>query len=138
MVDPSTRQGCQALRKRLVALVGHTGATTPPTTTAAQHLRETTVAKNTDPTKFSGQPLANAGRSIIELLWEEMDSVYARLMAGDGARAKGDKGRAAGLAHALALMTNPYAVNVEAIREAAHERWEAGTDELDESNYAAG
>lgn len=89
----------------------------------------------TDPAKFSGEPLANAGRSIIEIVWEEMDAVYGRLMAGEGARAKGDKGRAAGLAYALAVMTNPYAVNVETIREQAHARWEAGTDELDTEHY---
>lgn len=94
------------------------------------------MAKNTDPKKFTGEPLANAGRSIIEIIWEEMDAVYARLMAGAGSVAKGDKGRAAGLAYALAVMTNPYEVNIDAIREQAHERWENGTDELDEENYS--
>lgn len=96
------------------------------------------MAKNTDPTKFSGQPLANAGRSIIEMLWEEMDRVYGRLMAGEGARAKGDKGYARGLAYGLALMTNPYKVDVEAIRDAAHERWEAGLDDQDRETYGVG
>lgn len=94
------------------------------------------MAKNTDPTKFSGEPLANAGRSIIEIIWEEMDVVYGRLMAGEGSKAKGDKGRAGGLAYALAVLTNPYQVDIEAIRTAAHARWEAGTDELDDEHYA--
>lgn len=93
------------------------------------------MAKNTDPTKFSGEPLANAGRSIIEMIWEEMDAVYGRLMAGDGAKAKGDKGYARGLAHALAIMTNPYQPNIEAIREQAHERWEDGLDDQDREGY---
>lgn len=96
------------------------------------------MPKNTDPDKFTGEPLANAGRSIIEIVWEELDVVYGRLMAGDGARAKGDKGRAGGLAYALAVMTNPYLVDVEAIRMQAHTRWENGTDELDQSHYTEG
>lgn len=92
------------------------------------------MARNTDPTKFSGEPLVNAGKSIIEIVWEEMDVVYGRLMAGEGAKAKGDKGRAGGLAYALAVLTNPYRVDVETVRMQAHARWESGLDEFDQEN----
>lgn len=92
------------------------------------------MARNTDPTKFSGEPLVNVGKSIIEIVWEEMDVVYGRLMAGEGAKAKGDKGRAGGLAYALAVLTNPYRVDVEAVRMQAHARWESGLDEFDQEN----
>lgn len=89
------------------------------------------MPKNTDPTKFSGQPLANAGKSIIELVWDQMDAVYARLMSGE--TEKGDKGQARGLAIALAILTNPYANDVDAIRMQAHARWEdAQPDEEEE------
>lgn len=109
----------------------------PPTIAAAlwrEHL-EIIMPKGNDEARFADRPLVNAGRSIIEIIWEEMDAVYARLMAGDGARAKGDKGRAAGLAYALAVMYNPYEPNVEAVREAAHARWESGLDEEDLARY---
>ena len=110
----------------------------PPTTAAAMRFDHigVFVGKNTDPDKFAGEPFANAGKSIIELVWDEMDAVYGRLMAGEGAVAKGDKGMARGLATALAILTNPYAPNVETIRAQAHTRWEAGTDEQDAEHYS--
>jgi hypothetical protein len=80
---------------------------------------------------FSGEPLAHAGKSIIELLWEQMDTVYAELMAGAG---KKTQGKAAGLAEALALMSNPYLRDVDAVRAAAHERWEAAQDDTEGEN----
>lgn len=88
-------------------------------------------------TQLAGEALANAGKSIIELVWEEMDAVYARLMAGEGSKAKGDKGMARGLAVALSILTNPYERDIEKIRLQAHARWEAGTDELDDEHYTA-
>lgn len=87
------------------------------------------MAKNTDPSKFSGEPLANAGRSIIEMLWELMDETYAELMDGAGKRMQG---RASGLADALALMTNPYLRDADAIKAAAHARWEDAQEEDEE------
>lgn len=104
----------------------------PPTTAAAlwrEHL-EMNMSK-TEKLVASSEPFQFAGRSILEIIWEEMDAVYGRLMAGDGAKAKGDKGRAAGLAYAIAVIQNPYEVNVEAVRDQAHARWEAGLDEED-------
>lgn len=109
----------------------------PATTAAALRREHMEVHVARERTMLAGEPGQFAGRSIYEMLWDEMDSVYARLMAGEGARAKGDKGRAGGLAYALAVMTNPYKVDIEAIREQAHERWENGRDELDEANHAA-
>lgn len=81
--------------------------------------------------------MAYAGKSIVELVWDEMDSVYARLMSGD--TQKGDKGCARGLATALAILTNPYASNVEEVRQQAHARWEAAqTDEEEEGDVVSG
>lgn len=93
------------------------------------------MSSKTEKLAASGEPFQFAGRSIIDILWEEMDATYARLAGGKGSRAKGDKGRAGGLAYALAVMTNPYDVNVEAIKEQVHARWRAGMDEIDEANY---
>lgn len=92
------------------------------------------MSKNTDPAKFTGEPLANAGKSIIELLWEVMDETYAELMKGAG---KKMQGRASGLAEAIAMMTNPYLRDVEAVRQAAHARWEAAQDEEGEDQAAS-
>jgi hypothetical protein len=76
-----------------------------------------------DISKFSGEPLAHAGKSILEYLWEMMDATYADLM--ENPDKKKLQGRAGGIAEALALMSNPYLRDVEAVRNAAHERWEA-------------
>lgn len=65
-----------------------------------------------------------AGKSILEMLWEEMDSLMERLMTGAEAEDGGDKFRAQGLAYAIAVMTNPYAPSVDSIREEAMERWD--------------
>lgn len=101
------------------------------------------------------QPHAHAGKSLIEIIWEELDTVLDRLMSDgepneevyaeefidksvSGAEGKADalhwrdkirewgeeRGQAQGLAFALAVLTNPYEVNVDAIREQAMERWE--------------
>lgn len=67
-----------------------------------------------------------AGKSLYELVWEELDQVVERIMAGDGGEAADgrDPGRAEGLAIALAIFKNPYLPNWQAIRDEAMERWE--------------
>jgi hypothetical protein len=80
----------------------------------------------------------NTGRSILEILTEEMDAIMDRLMAeGDPPmpvtpsvevladwQAWGEeRGRAQGVAYALAVLTNPYAPSVPAQRSAAAARW---------------
>lgn len=67
-----------------------------------------------------------AGRSIQDMIWEELDGTMDELMR-DGAGAEPEsKGYAAGLAYALAMMRNPYDVEtaMETIREEALDRWE--------------
>lgn len=63
-----------------------------------------------------------AGKSLLEIMWEELDTIVERMMAGAGA--EDDKGMALGVAYCIAVVTNPYYVNVEAVREEAMERWE--------------
>ena len=106
----------------------------PPITAAAlwrEHL-EINMARST---MLSGEPGQFAGKSIYERLWEEMDAVYGRLMAGEGTVAKGDKHYARGLAYSLMLMSSPYNPDIEAVKKEAHRRWEEGTDTLDLEHY---
>jgi hypothetical protein len=80
----------------------------------------------------------HAGRSIIEILWEELDTIVDRLHA-DGKpgelkaltgrqiaeqwQAYGEeRGQAQGVAYALAVLINPYAPDIEAIRAESVER----------------
>lgn len=63
------------------------------------------------------------GRSIVSMMWRELDDVMDRIMAKGGKAS--DKAEARGLAKCIALITNPYAPNMEAIRAVAMERYEA-------------
>lgn len=85
------------------------------------------------------------GPSIIERLWAELDSIMDRLMVeglpvdpeprmgtaglinlAEDYRAWGEeRGKAQGVAYALAMMTNPYRPDVESIKAQAVARWEA-------------
>ena len=65
-----------------------------------------------------------AGRSIIDHLWEALDEAMEPLLDGDGEPTDTQRGYARGLATALAVMYNPLAPNVDAVRETAIERWE--------------
>jgi|ERR687887_1894087 hypothetical protein len=95
----------------------------------------------------------HAGKSIIEIIWEELDSIMDRLMSDgepskssmvgdvltvDSTKAASDiarewwdalrlwgeeRGQAQGVAYCLAVLTNPYHVDVEAIRAEAVRRW---------------
>jgi hypothetical protein len=87
-----------------------------------------------------------AGKSIIQLIEEELDAVVERLYAygpprdlDENIREDGtlgewvtevesynkDRGLAEGIGIALALLYNPYAPNLDAIRSQAVERWES-------------
>lgn len=66
-----------------------------------------------------------AGKSILELLWDELDSIMERLMTRTGADDLRDPGRAEGIAYAIAVMQNPYRVSVDNVRDQAMARWEA-------------
>jgi hypothetical protein len=98
---------------------------------------------------------AHAGKTILEIIWEELDAIMDRLMSDgepskatligeleDGAtsrqaareladewwetlRAWGEeRGQAQGVAYCIAVLTNPYHVDVDAIRAQAMERWQ--------------
>jgi hypothetical protein len=71
------------------------------------------------------------GKSIMEMLWERLDEIYVMLMGplrgySDGDRMKSRTiGEALGIATAIAIIMNPYAPNVDAVRAEARSRWEA-------------
>lgn len=69
---------------------------------------------------------ACAGKSIIEMLWDTLDTLIDLLMDEDP-QPDPDllKGKAEGVAYALAVFQNPYLPNLDAIRQQAMERWEA-------------
>lgn len=97
------------------------------------------------------------GRTIVqalfEELWKELDTIVDHIMTTDephvsdfnsgvqyqdidtGEATKacvqyGEwRGQAQGVAYALAVLTNPYAPDVDKIRAEAMERWEAGEEE---------
>lgn len=62
------------------------------------------------------------GKSILEMMWDELDAIVERLMGGGAA--EDDKGRAQGVAMCIALVENPYLPDVERVREQAMDRWE--------------
>lgn len=83
----------------------------------------------------------HAGRSLLEILWEELDAIMERLMTEgqphtpvedefyqqdlDAWREWGEeRGKAQGVAYAIAVITNPYEVSVQAIKREAARRWE--------------
>jgi hypothetical protein len=69
-------------------------------------------------------PRSCAGRSLQDMMWDELLTVVDRLVQGDGAEAEDDRGKAQGIAYCLAITQNPYKPNMEAIREEAMRRYE--------------
>jgi hypothetical protein len=63
------------------------------------------------------------GKSILEMMWEELDAIVERLMGGGAAEE--DTGRAQGVAYAIAVIENPYLPDMERIRNEAMDRWES-------------
>lgn len=80
-----------------------------------------------------------AGKSILEMLWERLDAAFERLVAdGEPVMSKGEgdaaeeyqaygeqRGRCQGLAEAIAVLTNPYAPDLPAVKAEAQRRHEA-------------
>lgn len=69
-----------------------------------------------------------AGKSVLDLMWERLDAFVDELMApahegGELERVE-RKGHAYGMAEAIALITNPYHSDIDAVRADAMERWE--------------
>ena len=67
------------------------------------------------------------GKSILEMLWEELDTIVERLMA--KVEHEDDVGRAQGVAYAIAVIENPYHVDIERVRAEAMDRWEEQNEE---------
>lgn len=72
---------------------------------------------------------ACAGKSILEMLWEELDAIVDRIMTEQDSEDGRDPGRAEGVAYCIAVFTNPYLPNLDAIREQAMDRWYEDNDE---------
>ena len=74
------------------------------------------------------------GRSILEQIWEELDSIMDQLRSGSpvpeaegwaGVRDRAElRGRAQGVALAISIMINPYAPDVPKVKAEARKRWE--------------
>jgi hypothetical protein len=69
-----------------------------------------------------------SGKSLLELMWEELDAIVDRLLAEAEAEDGRDPGRAEGVAFCIALVTSPYAPNVDAVRRLAMERRDGSTE----------
>lgn len=68
-------------------------------------------------------------KSLLERMWEELDAIVERLTAGAESEDGRDPGRAEGVAYCIALITMPYAPDLDAIRALAMER-QAGSTTL--------
>jgi hypothetical protein len=65
----------------------------------------------------------NAGRSILQALWEDLDALMDEIMSNPPD--PDTKGQARGLALAIARMQKPYNPSLDAVRKEARERWKA-------------
>lgn len=68
------------------------------------------------------------GKTLYEMIWDEMMVVTDRLMSdveADQESDPDDVGAARSLAWVIAVMQNPYLPNVDAVREQVMERWDA-------------
>lgn len=77
------------------------------------------------------------GETLSEALWSEMDRLMEGLMTQTDSEDGGDKFRAVELAWVLAVVSNPYAPSVDAIRAEAMERWKAAEAEADQAERNA-
>jgi hypothetical protein len=68
-------------------------------------------------------------KSLLERMWEELDSIVERLVAEAESEDGQDRGRAEGVAYCIALITMPYAPSLDRIRQLAMER-QAGSTSL--------
>lgn len=66
-----------------------------------------------------------SGRSIVEMLEDELDAVIDQLMEAGSEATEGEKGRAMGLSTAIAIIRNPYAPNVRSAKAQAMARWDS-------------
>lgn len=63
--------------------------------------------------------------TILQTLWGELDRIVERLLAGPDAVAEDgrDQGRAEGVAYCIAVMTNPYQPDIEAVKTECMRRY---------------
>jgi hypothetical protein len=73
-----------------------------------------------------------AGKTILELMWEDLDNTMDLIMddnlAWEGDDYENTRGRASGVAWCIALVSNPYVDGFEGVRELAVERWQQRQD----------
>lgn len=70
----------------------------------------------------------NSGGSILHMLWGELDDIVDRIQARIAKGKdplKADAGQALGVATSIAILVNPYAYDVDEVRNEAMLRWEA-------------
>lgn len=79
--------------------------------------------------KGSGKPPGTfTGPTLRELAFQKLDAVMDRLMDAtldEQPISPTDRGEAKGMAEIIAIFTDPYNPDVDAIRAEATERWEA-------------
>lgn len=106
----------------------------------AKQLRACTANEPDDkPARRQRKTSPRNGRTIVQALleegWKELDTIVELIMSEgedpgmsvDGALRRGElRGQCQGIAYMLAVLVNPYAPDVEAIREEAMRRWEKG------------
>lgn len=71
----------------------------------------------------------HGGLSILETYWVQLDAVMDRLMEGPDVFEDRDPGKAEAYAHCIAIIVNPYAPDIEGVREEAVLRWETRTSD---------
>lgn len=80
-----------------------------------------------------GKRRKHAGRSILELFWEQLDMIVERMMSEAEAADGLDAGRAQGITVCIAIILNPYEPNMPAVKEEAMRRWEEAHGEETEA-----
>ncbi len=69
-----------------------------------------------------------AGPTLLEALWDEMDRLMEGLMTKQDAADGGDRFRAEELGYVIAVVSNPYQPDINAIRKEALRRFREGTE----------
>lgn len=69
------------------------------------------------------------GRSIVEMMEDELDAIVERLMDGGEAADGRDPGRAEGVAFCIAIIQQPYNPSIDDVRNAAMLRYEEKMEE---------
>jgi hypothetical protein len=64
-----------------------------------------------------------AGRSLLEIMWEELNAIMERLMSGNAADDGRDPGRAEGVAYCIAVVQQPYNPSIDSVRQQAMQHW---------------